>query len=92
MMFCLFLYFQDVKDDISKLGSEGFGARASCKGTFSEMIFLIPGGLHAVMGYCGAPCITEPMKARFVRITNAGFQESHAHDVTITREAPNYIR
>ena len=92
MMFCLFLNFQDVKDDISKLGPEGFGARASCKGTFSEMIFRIPAGLHAVMGYCGTPRITELMKARFARITVAFIPENHVDDVNITSEAPNYIR
>jgi len=85
-------YFQDVEDDISKLVPEGIAARVPYKGTLSEVIYQLIGGLRAGMGYCGAQSINELMKAKFVRITNSGMAESHPHDVTITREAPNYSR
>jgi len=85
-------YFQDMEEDIKKLVPEGIAARVPFKGSLSEVIFQLIGGLRAGMGYCGASSITELQKAQFVRITNAGVQESHPHDVTITREAPNYSR
>ena len=85
-------YFQDVEDDIKKLVPEGIAARVPYKGLLSEVIYQMLGGLRAGMGYCGAPDIAGLKKARFVRITNAGVAESHPHDVTITREAPNYSR
>jgi len=85
-------YFQDMEEDIKKLVPEGIAARVPFKGSLSEVIFQLIGGLRAGMGYCGASSITELHKAQFVRITNAGVQESHPHDVTITREAPNYSR
>ncbi|MFO8068204.1 MAG: IMP dehydrogenase, partial [Bacteroidales bacterium] len=62
------------------------------KGTLSEVIHQIVGGLRAGMGYCGAPSINDLNNAKFIRITNSGIRESHVHDVTITREAPNYSR
>lgn len=83
-------YFQDVEDDIKKLVPEGIAARVPYKGTLHEVIYQLVGGLRAGMGYCGAGSIKELHKASFVRITNAGIAESHPHDVTITREAPNY--
>jgi IMP dehydrogenase len=85
-------YFQDMEDDIKKLVPEGIAARVPFKGSLSEVIFQLIGGLRAGMGYCGASSIADLQKAQFVRITNAGVQESHPHDVTITREAPNYSR
>jgi IMP dehydrogenase len=85
-------YFQDVEDDINKLVPEGIAARVPYKGTLSEVIYQLNGGLRAGMGYCGAPTIGELQEARFVQITHSGIIESHPHDVTITREAPNYSR
>lgn len=83
-------YFQDVEDDIRKLVPEGISGRVPYKGTTQEVIYQLIGGLRAGMGYCGAANIPALHKARFVRITSAGVRESHPHDVTITREAPNY--
>ena len=86
-------YFQDVEDDIRKLVPEGIAARVPYKGTLAEVIFQMTGGLRAGMGYVGASNIAILKKeARFVRITNSGIIESHPHDVTITRESPNYSR
>ncbi len=85
-------YFQDVEDDIKKLVPEGIAARVPYKGSLSEVIYQMLGGLRAGMGYCGAANIEALKKARFIRITGSGMQESHPHDVTITREAPNYSR
>ena len=85
-------YFQDVEDDIKKLVPEGISARVPYKGTLYEVIYQLVGGLRAGMGYCGAGSIDGLHKAQFTRITNAGVTESHPHDVTITRESPNYSR
>ncbi len=85
-------YFQDVEEDIKKLVPEGIAARVPFKGSLPEVIYQLVGGLRAGMGYCGAGNITDLQQAKFVRITNAGVLESHPHDVTITREAPNYSR
>ncbi len=85
-------YFQDVEDDIKKLVPEGIAARVPYKGSLNEVIYQMVGGLRAGMGYCGANNIKELQKAKFVRITNSGIVESHPHDVTITRESPNYSR
>jgi len=85
-------YFQDVEDDIKKLVPEGIEARVPFKGNLSEIFFQLTGGIRAGMGYCGAKNIEELQKAKFIRITNPGMMESHTHDVTITREAPNYSR
>ncbi|MCD6346139.1 MAG: IMP dehydrogenase [Bacteroidales bacterium] len=85
-------YFQDVEDDINKLVPEGIAARVPFKGNLREVIYQMIGGLRAGMGYCGAARIEDLQQARFVRITNSGIEESHPHDVTITREAPNYSR
>ena len=85
-------YFQDVEDDVKKLVPEGIAARVPFKGSLYEVIYQMVGGLREGMGYCGAHNIEELHKARFTRITNAGVQESHPHDVAITQEAPNYSR
>jgi IMP dehydrogenase len=85
-------YFQDMEEDIKKLVPEGIAARVPYKGSLPEVIFQLIGGLRAGMGYCGAANIAELQKAQFVRVTHAGVQESHPHDVSITREAPNYSR
>jgi IMP dehydrogenase len=86
-------YFQDVEDDIRKLVPEGIAARVPYKGTLAEVIYQMTGGLRAGMGYLGAKNIAVLKKeGKFVRITNSGIIESHPHDVSITREAPNYSR
>ncbi len=86
-------YFQDVEDDIKKLVPEGIAARVPYKGTLAEVIFQMTGGLRAGMGYLGARNIAVLKKeGKFVRITPSGIIESHPHDVTITKESPNYSR
>lgn len=85
-------YFQDVEDDVKKYVPEGIEGRVAYKGYLREVVYQFTGGLRAGMGYCGAATIAELQKARFVKITNAGMRESHAHDVEITKEAPNYSR
>ncbi len=85
-------YFQDVEDDIKKLVPEGIVGRVPFKGTLAEVMYQYTGGLRAGMGYCGAKNIKALQQAQFVRITNAGMQESHPHDVMITKESPNYSR
>jgi IMP dehydrogenase len=86
-------YFQDVEDDIKKFVPEGIEARVPYKGTISEVIYQMIGGLRSGMGYLGAKNIALLKKdGKFVRITNSGIIESHPHDVTITRESPNYSR
>ena len=83
-------YFQDAEDDIKKLVPEGISARVPFKWQLKEVMHQLIGGLRAGMGYCGAENIENLKSAQFVRITNSGIKESHPHDVTITREAPNY--
>jgi IMP dehydrogenase len=85
-------YFQDVEDDVKKFVPEGIEGRVAYKGTLKEIVYQYVGGLRAGMGYCGAATIKELQKATFVKITNAGMRESHAHDIEITKEAPNYSR
>lgn len=85
-------YFQDAEDDIKKLVPEGIVGRVPYKGTLSEVVHQLVGGLKAGMGYTGSANIDDLQKAKFIKITNAGIQESHPHDVTITSEAPNYSR
>jgi IMP dehydrogenase len=86
-------YFQDIEDDIKKLVPEGIAARVPYKGTLSEVIYQMTGGLRAGMGYLGAKDInTVKKESKFVRITHSGIIESHPHDVSITRESPNYSR
>jgi len=85
-------YFQADTKDVKKLVPEGIAGRVPYKGTVQEVIYQLTGGLRSGMGYCGAPSIERLHDARFTRITNAGVNESHPHDITITSEAPNYSR
>lgn len=85
-------YFQDVEDDVKKFVPEGIEGRVAYKGTLKEIVYQYTGGLRAGMGYCGAATVSELQQATFVKITNAGMRESHAHDIEITKEAPNYSR
>jgi IMP dehydrogenase len=85
-------YFQDSEADVKKYVPEGIEGRVAYKGSLREIIYQFVGGLRAGMGYCGAKNIDELKQAQFVKITNAGMRESHAHDVEITKEAPNYSR
>ena len=85
-------YFQDVEDDVKKFVPEGIEGRVAFKGYLKEVVHQFTGGLRAGMGYCGAADIAELQNASFVKITHAGIRESHAHDIVITKEAPNYSR
>jgi IMP dehydrogenase len=85
-------YFQGDVEDVEKLVPEGIEGRIAYKGPLSPIVYQLVGGLRQAMGYCGAATIDEMKAARFVRITAAGLRESHPHDVTITKEAPNYRR
>ena len=85
-------YFQDVEDDIKKLVPEGIEGRVPYKGTLAEVMVQYIGGLRAGMGYCGAHDIKALNKAQFVKISSAGVSESHPHNITITKESPNYSR
>jgi IMP dehydrogenase len=83
-------YFQEDENDIKKLVPEGISARVPFKGSLKEVMHQLIGGLRAGMGYCGAKNIESLMDAKFIKITSSGMLESHPHDVTITRESPNY--
>ena len=83
-------YFQDHKKDNSKLVPEGIVGRVPYKGKLSESIFQYIGGLRAGMGYSGSKNINDLKSAKFIKISSASMKESHPHNVTITREAPNY--
>lgn len=84
-------YFQDVEDDVQKLVPEGIEGRVPYKGTLSETVHQMVGGLRSAMGYCGCRTVAEmKQNAQFLRMTDAGLRESHPHDVAITKEAPNY--
>ena len=85
-------YFQSDKCDSNKFVPEGIVARVPYKGTLSETIYQLIGGLRSGMGYCGAKDIDALHEAKFVKITSAAVVENHPHDVTITKEAPNYTR
>ncbi len=85
-------YFQDAEDDIKKLVPEGIVGRVPYKGNLSEVIHQMIGGLRSGMGYTGSATIKDLQKAKFIKISPAGVHESHPHDITITREAPNYSR
>lgn len=85
-------YFQDAEDDIKKLVPEGIVGRVPFKGSVQEVLYQMVGGLRAGMGYCGAKRIEDLHKAKFVKISAAGYAESHPHDIHITREAPNYSK
>jgi len=86
-------YFQGDVEDVDKLVPEGIEGRVPYKGPLAPIVYQLVGGLRQAMGYCGAPTV-EALKteSRFVRITGAGVRESHPHDVTITKDAPNYRR
>lgn len=85
-------YFQDVEDDVKKLVPEGIEGRVPYKGSLKEVMQQYLGGLKAGMGYCGASTIGKLKEARFVQVTSSGIVESHPHNITITKEAPNYSR
>src|SRR6266571_4703313 len=85
-------YFQGDVEDVDKLVPEGIEGRVPYKGPLAAILHQLVGGLRQAMGYCGAATIEEMKRAQFVRITAAGLRESHPHDVTITKEAPNYRR
>jgi len=83
-------YFQGDVEDVDKMVPEGIEGRIPYKGPLAAIVYQLLGGLRQAMGYCGAPTIAGMKGATFVRITAAGLRESHPHDVTITKEAPNY--
>ncbi|MFL6019491.1 MAG: IMP dehydrogenase [Gaiellaceae bacterium] len=83
-------YFQGDVEDVDKLVPEGIEGRTPYKGPLAPILYQLVGGLRQAMGYCGTPTLEDLKQARFVRITGAGLRESHPHDVTITKEAPNY--
>lgn len=85
-------YFQEAEQDVKKFVPEGIEGRVAYKGYLKEVVYQYTGGLRAGMGYCGAKNIAALQKATFIKITNAGMHESHAHDIDITKEAPNYSR
>jgi IMP dehydrogenase len=85
-------YFQGDVEDVDKLVPEGIEGRVPYKGPLAPIVHQLVGGLRQAMGYCGAATIEEMKQARFVRITGAGLRESHPHDMTITKDAPNYRR
>ena len=85
-------YFQGDVEDVEKMVPEGIEGRVPYKGRMAHLVYQMTGGLRQAMGYCGAATIEELKEGRFVRITGAGVQESHPHDMTITQEAPNYGR
>jgi IMP dehydrogenase len=85
-------YFQGDVEDVDKLVPEGIEGRVPYKGAVQAVLHQLVGGLRQSMGYCGAATIEQMKEARFVRITGAGLRESHPHDVTITKDAPNYRR
>lgn len=85
-------YFQDVEDDVKKLVPEGIEGRVPYKGSVSEAMIQYIGGLRSSMGYCGAASIDKLQGAKMVRITGSGILESHPHNITITRESPNYSK
>ena len=85
-------YFQNDVEDVDKLVPEGIEGRVPYKGPLAPIVHQLVGGLRQAMGYCGASRIDEMKLAQFVRSTGAGLRESHPHDMTITKEAPNYRR
>ena len=85
-------YFQDDKVELNKLVPEGIVGRVPYKGTLAETVYQLLGGLRSGMGYCGAANLDALKKAKFTRVTASGMTESHPHDITITKETPNYSR
>ena len=86
------MLFRSDVEDVDKLVPEGIEGRVPYKGPVQNVIQQLVGGVRQAMGYCGAPTIEAMKQARFVRITAAGLRESHPHDITITKDAPNYRR
>ena len=85
-------YFQDTME-ATKFVPEGIEGRVAYKGRLSDVIYQLIGGVRSAMGYCGVKTIKQlHEEAKFIKVTEAGVRESHPHDVTITREAPNYQR
>ena len=85
-------YFQEEQDDVKKLVPEGIVGRVAYKGRLLEVVHQMIGGLRAGRGYTGSKDINQLKKSQFIKITNASVIESHPHDVTTTREAPNYSK
>jgi IMP dehydrogenase len=85
-------YFQDDKVELNKLVPEGIVGRVPYKGTLAETVYQLMGGLRSGMGYCGAANLAALKQAKFTRVTASGMTESHPHDITITKETPNYSR
>ena len=85
-------YFQDDKVELNKLVPEGIVGRVPYKGTLAETVYQLIGGLRSGMGYCGAANLAALKQAKFTRVTASGMTESHPHDITITKETPNYSR
>jgi IMP dehydrogenase len=84
-------YFQDAEDDLPKLVPEGIEGRVPYKGPLADTVFQMVGGLRSAMGYCGCRTIKEmKTKTQFIKMSEAGLRESHPHDISITKEAPNY--
>jgi IMP dehydrogenase len=83
-------YFQGDVEDVDKLVPEGIEGRVAYKGPLAGILHQLVGGVRQSMGYCGAATLEDMKAARFVRITGAGLRESHPHDITITKESPNY--
>jgi len=83
-------YFQGDVEDVDKLVPEGIEGRVAYKGPLAGILHQLVGGVRQAMGYCGAATLEDLKAARFVRITGAGLRESHPHDITITKESPNY--
>ena len=85
-------YFQNPEEELAKLVPEGIEGRVPYKGSVSDSIYQIVGGLRSAMGYCGCSTINRMKEdTKFIRITNASMRESHPHDVHITKESPNYF-
>ena len=85
-------YFQSDKTEQKKLVPEGIVGRVPYKGTLAETVYQLVGGIRSGMGYCGAPNLEALKQAKFTRVTPSGMTESHPHDITITKETPNYSR
>jgi IMP dehydrogenase len=84
-------YFQDAEDDLQKLVPEGIEGRVPYKGPLGDTVYQMVGGLRSAMGYTGSRSVADLKdRGRFVRMTDAGLRESHPHDLSITKEAPNY--
>ena len=84
-------YFQDAEDGLPKLVPEGIEGRVPYKGPLADTVFQMVGGLRSAMGYCGCSTIKEmKTKTQFIKMSEAGLRESHPHDISVTKEAPNY--